>query len=62
MIDEETCDNPECCASTGICGSITAGTGELSDYGYFEFPCYICPKRFEHLNEEESEQLELVLT
>lgn len=28
-----------CYASTGICGSITRGTGRLDDLGYWEFPC-----------------------
>jgi hypothetical protein len=29
----------KCDVSTGIDGSITAGTGYLDDYGFFEFPC-----------------------
>lgn len=45
---EKACGNPECGISTGICGSITAGTGKLDFNGYWEFPCYICPKKFEH--------------
>jgi hypothetical protein len=46
------CGNAECGASTGICESITAGTGELSDYGYWEFPCLVCPPVFEELLKE----------
>lgn len=58
----DRCDNPECGFSTGICGNITAGTGKLSDYGYWEFPCYICPKRFEEYDESHNPpaQLELI--
>jgi hypothetical protein len=48
---EKPCGNSECGISTGICGSITAGTGEVDFNGYWEFPCYVCPKQFEHLNE-----------
>ena len=28
-----------CNTSTGICGSITRGTGQLDFNGYWEFPC-----------------------
>jgi hypothetical protein len=38
------CERPECCSSTGICGATTFGTGELSAYGYWQFPCEICEK------------------
>ena len=30
------CGNEDCCASTGICGRITFGSGELDDHGYWE--------------------------
>jgi hypothetical protein len=36
------CGRKECCASTGICGSITFGTGELDPYGYWQNPCKQC--------------------
>lgn len=39
------CGNPECSTSTGICGSITHGHGELDDYGYWEFPCFVCANK-----------------
>lgn len=26
--------------STGVCGELTAGYGELDEYGYFEYPLY----------------------
>jgi len=36
-----------CGASTGICDSITFGTGELDENGYFEHPCPVCARAFE---------------
>lgn len=36
------CGNEGCSASTGICDSITFGSGELSNNGYWERPCVIC--------------------
>ena len=45
----EGCSNPECCASTGICGSATFGSGELDKYGYWEFPCNECARAYEAL-------------
>lgn len=38
------CKRKKCRASTGICGSITFGTGELDSNGYWEFPCKECEK------------------
>jgi len=37
----------ECGASTGFCGAITFGTGELDDYGYWEYPCDECARDWE---------------
>ncbi len=39
------CKNPECCTSTGICGSLTHGWGELDGNGYWEQQCPICTER-----------------
>lgn len=36
------CEREECCASTGIDGSATFGTGGLDCNGYWEYPCEIC--------------------
>jgi hypothetical protein len=36
------CGNPECRVSTGIDGSTTHGSGELSDNGFWEYPCQVC--------------------
>jgi hypothetical protein len=41
-VSKYRCNNPECCASTGICGKTTYGTGELDQNGYWEYPCNIC--------------------
>lgn len=38
------CGREECCASTGIDGGVTFGTGELNYYGYWEHPCEICER------------------
>ena len=40
------CGNPECSTSTGICGTLTHGWGELSDMGYWEFPCEVCERHY----------------
>ena len=41
------CKNKDCSSSTGICGSITFGYGDLDDNGYWEFPCETCAKAFD---------------
>jgi hypothetical protein len=41
------CGNEDCCVSTGICGSLTFGRGELDGLGYWEFPCAICARYYE---------------
>lgn len=35
-------DHSQCKVSTGVCGNLTAGTGELSEFGYWEHPCHAC--------------------
>lgn len=41
------CGNTECCVSTGICETLTFGSGRLDDYGYWEFPCGPCARAWE---------------
>jgi hypothetical protein len=41
------CGNPECSVSTGICDSLTFGSGEVDFYGYWEKPCSICARAHE---------------
>src|SRR5258708_20805983 len=36
------CSNPNCGISTGFSEELTFGSGELSDWGYWEFPCEEC--------------------
>lgn len=36
------CANKDCKISTGICGSLTFGSGELDDLGYWQKPCKNC--------------------
>ena len=36
-----------CKISTGICNSLTFGSGELDDYGYWEKPCRYHALKFE---------------
>lgn len=40
-------DHSKCMLISGICGSITAGQGKLSENGYFEIPCDECASRAE---------------
>jgi len=43
------CDNPQCKVyrATGICDSLTFGSGHLDDLGYWEHPCLECARAFE---------------
>jgi hypothetical protein len=43
-------EGEKCMVSTGIDGSCTFGTGELDEYGYWEFPCRKCAKAYEERN------------
>jgi len=36
------CGNDGCTISSGICGALTFGHGELDDDGYWEHPCILC--------------------
>jgi hypothetical protein len=47
------CGHPDCGVSTGICGSLTFGRGELDKNGYWEEPCYICARAAEKKFPEE---------
>jgi hypothetical protein len=48
------CENPNCCASTGIHGGLTFGSGKLDTYGYWEYPCARCARAFEKLHPEDA--------
>lgn len=37
----------ECFVSTGIHDGLTFGSGELDEYGYWEFPCHKCAREHE---------------
>jgi hypothetical protein len=41
------CRNPKCSVSTGICESLTFGSGRLSHNGYWEKPCAPCARASE---------------
>ena len=41
------CGDPNCSVSSGICSRLTFGSGELSSYGYWENPCYVCARDYE---------------
>lgn len=47
------CGNPECGISTGFSDELTFGSGELSDWGYWEHPCWTCASAYksQHPNE-----------
>lgn len=39
--------------STGVCGSLTCGFGDLNDYGYFEYPISVHETEDRYLTLEE---------
>lgn len=39
----------DCNVSQGICESITFGSGEINEHGYFQYPCYFCARRHEEI-------------
>lgn len=41
-LPKQKCGNRACKVSTGICGSLTFGSGELDPNGYWEYPCEVC--------------------
>lgn len=43
----QPCGNHNCSVSTGICESLTYGSGELDQWGYWEFPCSTCARAAE---------------
>lgn len=48
------CGNKDCGVSTGICDSLTFGSGYLDDHGYWNNPCWTCARDWEknHPDEE----------
>ena len=40
------CGNPDCSTSTGICGRLTFGSGELDEHGYFDNGCEMCAREW----------------
>jgi len=36
------CKNEDCAVSSGICGALTFGYGDLDDHGYWQHPCVLC--------------------
>ena len=44
------CGRKECGASSGFSEELTFGSGELDDWGYWEFPCRLCAESFERSN------------
>lgn len=59
------CGRVECGVSTGICGMLTFGTGELSYNGYWQYPCEVCRddwvERFGTINTESEEFREAMI-
>jgi hypothetical protein len=43
-------DHKKCTWSNGIHDGLTVGSGELDDYGYWQFPCYECARNHEKLH------------
>lgn len=46
----KACGNDKCSSSSGICGSMTFGSGKLDPNGYWENPCEICEEDFHKRN------------
>ena len=42
-----------CNWSSGIHGGLTVGQGKLDSYGYWEYPCNVCARKYEELYPEE---------
>ncbi len=42
-----------CFCSTGICGHLTFGSGQLDEWGYWENPCRVCAERNERKRPED---------
>lgn len=40
-------NHERCVASTGICGRLTFGQGDLDDHGYWARPCWECARAYE---------------
>lgn len=51
------CGNPDCCASTCICGRSTYGSGYLDPLGYWEHPCSVCAQWWDDTRSARIEQL-----
>jgi hypothetical protein len=51
-IQGSNCTKSSCSASTGICESMTFGSGRINFDGYWEFPCAECARAFEKLHPE----------
>lgn len=47
------CGNAECGVSTGICESLTFGSGRLTFNGYWEKPCVPCARAWEQMHPNE---------
>lgn len=45
--------HPTCRISTGICDSLTFGTGKLDANGYWEFPYYAAARTWQELHPED---------
>lgn len=46
------CGRPDCMATSSIAEMLSFGSGELDNYGFWEFPCEQCARAFEKLEPE----------
>lgn len=53
MAIKDGCGNSDCCVSTGICESLTFGSGKLDEYGYWENECWDCARAWEKHHPED---------
>lgn len=47
QVKQRACGNPECSTSSGFHDGLTFGSGDLDDWGYWEFPCGPCARDYE---------------
>ncbi len=50
---KHACGKAKCGVSTGICESLTFGSGNLDFNGYWEHGCYECARQWEKLHPED---------
>jgi len=51
---DKACNNPKCGVSTSMfMEQLTFGSGDLDEYGFWEYPCAICAREYERRHPED---------